>query len=385
MLKKKGNNLSRRRFMKQGGCLAGAWGLLGTTAWGCTAGPSSESMVTAPYINFQKVRRWRLVTTWPPNFPILGEGCVHMARWVKEMSQGALEIKVYGGGELVPALEVFEAVSSGAVQMGHGAAYYWAGKVPATPFFATLPFGMNAQQVHSWIAAGGGQALWEELYAPFGLIPMAAGNTGVQMAGWFNKEIRDISDFRGLKMRIPGLGATVLNKAGGTAVLVAGGEIYTNLERGVIDATEWVGPCHDYLMGFPEVARYYYYPGWHEPGAVLEQILHKESFNALPSALQAILRSAVARLNSWILYEFEARNSLYLEKIKQNTQTQIRKLPLAVLEVLRHLSEETLAELAATNPSVLRVQKAFFAFKKRLQHWNQLGEALFHTHIAQAP
>ena len=365
---------SRRRFI-------GKSVQIGVLSASGLAGCGQQAPQQAPNLNLNRKRVWRMATTWPPHFPILGEGCVMMAEWVRAMSQGALEIKVYGGGELVPPLEVFEAVSSGAIHMGHGAAYYWSGKVPAAHFFAAIPFGMNAQQIHTWIEAGGGQSLWEQLYEPFGLIPMAAGNTGVQMAGWFNRAINDISDFQGLKMRIPGLGARVLNKAGGAAVLISGNELYTSLERGVIDATEWIGPYHDYLMGFPEIARYYYYPGWHEPGAVLEQIIHKERFDELPSELRAILRSAAARLNSWILYSFEYQNSLFLQKIRQSTSTEVRALPRSVLRALSKLSREATEELASSFPSAAQCSASFFKFKKQISSWNQLGNALLDKHL----
>jgi len=195
---------------------------------------------------------WKLVTTWPPNFPILGEACSLFAKWVDTMSNGRMQIQVFGGGELVPALECFDAVSSGAADMSHGAAYYWAGKINAAQFFASVPFGMNAQQLNSWLIGGDGLQLWQELYAPYNLIPFPGGNSGVQMGGWFNKEINTIADFKGLKMRMPGLGGKVLSAVGASPLLISGGELYTSLERGVIDATEWMGPFHDYKMGFHE-------------------------------------------------------------------------------------------------------------------------------------
>ena len=232
-------------------------------------------------INFNKKYKWKMTTTWSPNMPVLGEGCNLLSKWIYKMSGGRLDIKVYGGGELIPSLECFDAVSNGAVEMGSGASYYWAGKIPAAQFFSSVPFGMNSKQMNSWIISGGGHELYKEIYEPFGLLPFAGGNTSIQMGGWFNKEINSISDLKGLKMRIPGFGGKVLSKSGGTAVTVAGGEIYTNLERGVIDATEWIGPYHDYLMGFYQVAKYYYYPGWHEPGGVLEIIVNKEKFYQL--------------------------------------------------------------------------------------------------------
>ena len=179
--------------------------------------------------------KWRMVTTWPKNYPGVGLGAENLAKLVDEMSDGRLQIKVYGNGELVPALEVFDTVSRGSVEMGHGAAYYWIGKVPAAQFFTAIPFGLNAQEMNAWLHYGGGQELWEELYEPFNLIPIAGGNTGVQMAGWFNKEINSLEDLKGIRMRIPGLAGKVFTRAGGEAVLMPGSEIFTNLQTGVID------------------------------------------------------------------------------------------------------------------------------------------------------
>ena len=186
--------------------------------------------------------RWKLVTTWPKNFPGMGTGANKLAELIGQMSGGRIEVKVYGAGELVPAFEIFDAVSRGTAEMGHGAAYYWKGKSEAAQFFASVPFGLTAQEMNSWLYYGGGMELWQELYAGFGLVPAAAANTGVQMGGWFNKEINSVDDLKGLKMRIPGLGGEVLRRAGGTPVSLPGGEIFTSLQSGNIDATEWVGP-----------------------------------------------------------------------------------------------------------------------------------------------
>ncbi|MDH3651283.1 MAG: ABC transporter substrate-binding protein, partial [Saprospiraceae bacterium] len=206
--------ISRKRFLKHS-----AFGVAGGTlvAAGCDAVPSTSdaSFVVDPDKQF----KWNMVTTWPPNFPIIGEGCERFAEWVEEMSNGRLQIRVYGGGELIPPLETFDAVSSGTAQLGHGAAYYWAGKIPAAQFFAAVPFGMNSQQVNAWILKGGGLELWREVYESFDLMPFLAGNTRAQMGGWFNREINSISDLKGLKMRIPGLGGKVFEGAGGSAVL----------------------------------------------------------------------------------------------------------------------------------------------------------------------
>ena len=211
----------------------------------------------SPTLADNKVHEWKMTTTWPPNFPVLDEACRLFAKLVEQMSAGRIKITVYGGGELAPPLKAFETVRKGGAEMGSGAGYYWAGVAPAAQFFASVPFGLNAVQHTTWLMSGGGMQLWEELYAQYGLVPFVGGNTGVQMGGWFNKEINSINDIQGLKMRIPGLGGRVFERAGGAQVLMPGSELYTSLERGVIDATEWLGPYHDTSMGFHEIAKYY--------------------------------------------------------------------------------------------------------------------------------
>ncbi len=323
---------------------------------------------------------WKMVTTWPPNFPILGEGCNLFAEIVEKMSAGRMKIRVYGGGELVPALESFDAVSSGGAEIGHGAGYYWAGKVPAAQFFATVPFGMNAQQMNAWILYGGGLELWEELYRDFNLIPVPGGNTGVQMGGWFNKEINSIDDFKGLKMRIPGLGGKVFEKAGGAPVLLAGGEIYTGLERGVIDATEWIGPFHDHLMGFNEIGKYYYSPGWHEPGAELEFIFNKEKFEALPTDLQAIMRAAAGYVNTHVLANFEAKNALEMSKLMEEG-IEIRTFSDDILEQLRIFTGQVIEEAIADDPFAQRAYASYDSFRRKAKEYAALTEKSFHNSL----
>ena len=367
---------SRRGFVKKMG-LGSTAGMIGLGACSEVTKPTEKAV----NINFNKTYRWKMTTTWPPNFPVLGEGCVLLAEWIRKMSGGRMDITVYGGGELIPALEGFDAVSNGAVEMNHGAAYYWAGKVTASPFFAAVPFGMNAQQMGAWILSGGGQELWEEVYAPYNLLPVICGNTGVQMGGWFNKEIQSIDDLQGLKMRIPGLGGKVFAKAGGTPLLVPGGEIYTNLERGVIDATEWIGPYHDYLMGFHQVANYYYYPGWHEPGPVLEMIINKKKFEALPEDLQEIIRTACLRLNRWMMAEFDAKNGAYLSKIREEGKVQLKAFPEEVIASLKKNTEEVISELVNKDETTRKVYAAFSQFQEQINPWMEISEKVFYEKL----
>ncbi len=219
-----------------------------------------------------------MVTTWPRDFPGLGTGANYLARIIGEMSGGRLTVKVFGGNELVPPFEVFDAVQRGTAEMGHGGAYYWKGKMPASPFFSSVPFGLTGSEINGWFYHGGGLELYHELYAPFGVIPWPIGNSGTQMGGWFNREINSVDDLKGLKMRIPGFGGEVLMRVGGTPVNIPGAELFTALQSGTIDATEWVGPMNDLAFGLFRAAKYYYYPGWHEPGTALEGIVNAEAY-----------------------------------------------------------------------------------------------------------
>ncbi|PLY03910.1 MAG: ABC transporter substrate-binding protein [Desulfuromonas sp.] len=369
---------SRRDFLKTAGVATAAAAASGLVI-GCSQEKTEAPKPQAPAVQPKKTIEWKMVTTWPPHFPILGEGADKLAELINVMSDGRLKVQVYGGGELVPPLEAFDAVSQGTAQMGHGAAYYWAGKAPAAQFFAAVPFGLNAQGMNAWLYSGGGMALWEETYAKFNLIPMPAGNTGVQMGGWFNREIKSIEDFKGLKMRIPGLGGKVLAKAGGTAILSAGGEIYTNLERGVIDATEWVGPYNDYKMGFYKVAKYYYYPGWHEPGTVLESFVNKDAFAALPKDLQEVVRTATIAANMWMLCESEAKNNFYLNKMVTEEGVQLKKFPDDVVVALRQYSKEVLEETVANDPLSKKVYESFLAFQKNALAWSKISEEAYYS------
>ena len=320
---------------------------------------------------------WKMITTWPKNFPGLGFAAENFSRVVNEMSGGRLKIHVYGAGEIVPAMEVFDAVSQGVAQAGHGAAYYWKGKVPSSVFFTSVPFGMNAQEMNGWFHYGGGEALWQEAYAPHNLLPMAGGSTGVQMAGWFNKEIKSVDDLKGLKMRIPGLAGEVFAAAGGSAVRIAGGELYTSMQTGVIDALEWVGPYNDLAFGFQEVAGYYYYPGWHEPGAMLEFIVNRDAFEALPADLQAIVRWASRAVNQDMLDEYTARNNAALQSLIEEHGVQLRRMPDDVLQALWQGTRKALDKLVAEDPMAAKVYASYSEFYKGVRSYHHISEQAY--------
>jgi len=350
-------------------------GLLALSLVAC--GGSEKAEDTAKIEKKAETIHWKMVTTWPKNFPGLGTGAEALAKNIKAMSNGRLDIKVYAAGELVPALEVFDTVSRGTAEMGHAASYYWKGKVPAAQFFTTVPFGLTALEFNAWIEYGGGLKLWEEIYAPFNLIPMPAGNPGVQMGGWFNKEINSLADFQGLKMRMPGLGGEVLKKVGASPINLPGSEIFTALQTGTIDATEWVGPYNDLAFGLYKAAKYYYYPGWHEPGSAVEAIFNKDAFNALPSDLQAIVRSAVQQANLSMLSEFTARNNAALQTLVNEHHVILKPYPQDLLLALKKASDETLEEVAANDPESQKVYDSFKKFLDSVSAWQDVSERAF--------
>ena len=323
------------------------------------------------------VIEWKLVTTWPKGLPGLGAAPENFARRVNEASGGRLHIKVFGAGEIVPAFEVFDAVSGGVAEAGHGAAYYWKGKIPAAVFFTAVPFGMTAQEVNGWLHYGGGLPLWRELYAPFGVIPYAGGSTGVQMAGWFNKRLNNRSDLAGLKLRIPGLAGEVFDAAGGSAVRIAGGEVYTSMQTGVIDAVEWVGPYNDRTLGLMEVGEYYYYPGWHEPGAMLETIINAEALAALPEDLQAIVRIAARATNTDMLDDFTANNSESLQILLRDFDTEVLPLPDDVMDALYEQSQIAMQALVDSDPMAKKIAASYFAFADKVRTYHEISERAY--------
>ena len=366
--------MKRRHFLRRlgsGALVAGA-----ALAAGCEQEKPSQQNTTKVAANFKPVK-WKMVTTWPKNFPGLGTGANFLAEQITRMSGGRIQVKVYGAKELVPAFEVFGAVSQGTAQLGHGSAYYWKGKSEAAQFFSAVPFGLTADEMNAWLYHGGGMELWQETYEPFGLVPMAAGNTGVQMAGWFNREINSLEDLQGLKMRIPGLGGEVLARAGGVPVNLPGGELFTALQSGAIDATEWVGPYNDLAFGFYKAAKYYYYPGWHEPGTTLECMVNQAALKALPQELQDIVLNAARVANQNMLTEYIARNNQALQTLLNEHHVDMRPLPDAVLSRLQQLSDEVVAEVAAKDALSQRVNDSFQAFRKQVTAWHDISERAY--------
>jgi TRAP-type mannitol/chloroaromatic compound transport system substrate-binding protein len=317
------------------------------------------------------------VTTWPPNFPGLGTGVNTLVRYIREMTAGRINITIYAAGELIPAFEVFDAVSRGTAEMGHGAAYYWRGKTEAAQFFAAIPFGLNAHEMNGWLYYGGGWDLWREVYAPFGLVPIPAGNTGVQTGGWFNKRINTMADLRGLKMRIPGIGGEVLKLAGGTPVNLPGSEIFTALQTGSIDAAEWVGPYNDVASGLHQAARYYYYPGWQEPGPTLECIINQNAWNELPDDLKAIVRVACQATNLDMISEYMARNAASLQQLEADPGVEVLGFPADVLAGLKRLTFQVVDDLAAADPLVARVWESYRRFLDASQPWQRISEQAY--------
>lgn len=342
--------------------------------FGCS---SQSENIDSQSIDKNETFNWRLVTSWPKNYPGLGMAPERIADLVEEMSNGQMKITVYGAEEQVPAFGVFDAVSSGSHQMGHSGGYFWKGKVPAAQFFTSVPFGLTADEINAWVNRGGGLELWREIYAPFNIYPIPAGNTGTQMFGWFKKEINSLEDVKGLKMRIPGIGGEVLKEAGGIPVTLPGGELFTALQTGVIDATEWVGPYNDLTFGFHQAAKYYYYPGWHEPGPMLELLINIDAWNSLPNHLQVIIETATKAVNQDMLDEYLAKNNQALTELVEVHGVELRKLPDDVIEEFREISNKILDDLAKEDESIAKVYESYLNFKNNVSAYHKISEDAF--------
>ena len=355
--------MDRRSFLKKASLVSGA---------------AAASTLAAPAIAQDK-RTLKMVTTWPKNFPGLGTGAQRVADRITAMTDGRLTVKLYSAGELVPPFESFDAVSTGTADMYHAAEYYWQGKHKAFAFFTTVPMGLTCAELDAWINVGGGQQLWDELAAQFNIKPFMAGNTGVQMGGWFNKEINSLEDLKGLKMRMPGIGAEVLRRLGATAVNTPGGEIFPALQSGAIDATEWVGPWNDLAFGFYKIAKFYYYPGFHEPGSGLSCGVNLEVFNSLSKADQAIVQNACMAENNYMYSEFNANNGKSLETLLNKHNVDLKKFPDEVFDAIGKTAEEVVAEIGASDDFSKRVYDSYVKARKDVGDWTRIAD---HTYAA---
>jgi len=338
--------------------------------------------LAAPSIaNAQTKFAWKMTNAYGPGSPFYVEGPgspTDFCKKVAEMSDGRMTIQHFAAGELIPALEGFDAVRSGTVEMNAANAYFWAGKIPAAQYFTTVPFGLNFQGMNAWLYHGGGMELWDELYGPLGMKALPMGNTGVQMTGWFREPIDTVEDFKDLKMRIPGLAGKVYARLGVDVKLLPGGEIFPALERGVIDAAEFVGPYQDRRLGLQNAAKYYYTTGWHEPSNATELLMNKAAWDTLPADLQAIVKTAAMACNLESHTWCEANNASALRDLVDNSGVTAQVLPADVVAELRRVTDEVLAEGAAADPATKKVHDAYMAFKKEHDEWASVSEAPVH-------
>ncbi|MES0882607.1 TRAP transporter substrate-binding protein [Roseibium sp. SCP14] len=337
-----------------------------------------SAALAAPAIAEEKATiEWKMVTSWPKNLPGPGVTAQRIVDQVARMSGGRFQIRLYSAGELVPALEVFDTVAAGTAQMAHTASFFWQGKIPASVYFTAIPFGLLPHEHISWIEQGGGQALWDELYAPFGLKPVMAGNTGVQMGGWYKKHINGLDDLKGLKIRMPGLGGEVMRRLGATPVSLPPGELFQALQSGVLDATEFLGPWSDRAMGFQKVAKNYYSPGFHEPNGTGEAIFNQVALDGLPEELRAIVLEACRAENGRALAESDWENAGSLQLLQEEDGVTVKPYPDEVLNALRETTAIVLAETGERDPLSKRIYESHMAARQRLAPWSDVAMRRF--------
>jgi len=363
-------NLSRRNILRGAG-IAGAAALVAA----CDNSADTKSG-GGPAI-LSKKRSLKMVTSWPKNFPGTGTGAVRLARRIEALSDGQITIKVYAAGELVGALESFDAVSAGKADMYHAAEYYWQGKSPAFNFFAAVPMGMTANEMTAWIRFGGGQELWDELSGGFNVKPLLGGNTGTQMGGWFQKDINNIEDFQGLRIRMPGLGGEVMRRVGATPVTKQVGEIFQALSQGNIDATEWIGPWNDLAFGFHTIVKKYYYPGIHEPGTALGFGTNLDLWQDMSAKERNIFENAAMAENDYMYSEFNANNAHALETLINEHGVELLRFSDDILETLAKVSAEVVADAANADELTKRVYDSFMAARRGSMRWGAISEQAF--------
>ncbi len=320
--------------------------------------------------------RWRMATSWPPSLDTIYGGAETISRRVNELSGGNFQIKPYAAGELVPGLEVLDAVQAGSVECGHTASYYYIGKNPGFAFGTSVPFGLTAQQQNAWLYEAGGNDAINNLYADFGVISFPAGNTGAQMGGWFKRKLEGLSSLQGLKMRIPGLGGKVLAQLGVNVQVLPGGEIYLALERGAIDAAEWTGPYDDEKLGLAKAARFYYYPGWWEPGPTLAALVNQQAWSKLPSEYQAMFNTACYEANLTMLSRYDNLNGAALQRLLKGN-TELVPYDQSILKAAQEAAFQLYSDTAAKDASFRSLLQQWQGFRKEVYAWNKVNEFSF--------
>ncbi len=337
---------------------------------------AAVSTLAAPAIAQERIEMV-IVATWPRDFPGLGTGAQRMAQRIDDMTEGRIKVTYFAAKERVGAFDSFDEVASGNAQGYHAAEYYWKGKHLGWAYFTAVPFGLTYTEFNAWIRFGGGQALWDELGDGFGLKGLMAGNTGVQMGGWFNKEINSADDFKGLKMRFPGLGGDVMAKLGASTVSIPGGQIYENLVSGAIDATEWVGPWNDRFMKFYEAAKYYYYPGMHEPGSMVALGLNASWWHGLSKTDQLIIEAAASMENDVMMAEFNAKSGEALEDLVTNQGVKLREFNDDVYDAFGEAAEEVFEGVRAHSDLAKRIDDSFRKARKNLGGWSKISSQAY--------
>ena len=357
--------MKRRNFLTGAGLAAGATTL--------------ASALPRPAIAQDKIE-WKMVTSWPKGLPGLGTGAERLAERITKTSAGRLSIKVFAAGELVPEMGCFDAVAQGQAEMGHDASGYHIDKIPAAGFYNSMPMGLTASEFNGWVYFGGGQELWDELYAPFNVKPFLAGNTGAQMGGWFRKEIHSAADLKGLKFRITGHGAQALTKLGVQVVPLPNGQIFSNLQSGAIDGAEWVGPYNDLSLGFYKVTKLYYWPGFHEPGSALQCMVNKGKFEALPDELKQIVAACCSAENDVMLAEFNGRSPAALSSLVNEHGVQLRQFPRDVLVAFGEASGFVMQELLENKDQITRqIASSYLRFRQDAIRYTRIAETAFTT------
>ena len=350
--------MKRRDFIKK--AIPAAAG--GAVLAGCAGGGQGPAVIDQPRV------MWRMASSFPRSLDILFGAAEFFAKRVGEITDGRFTIRVHPAGEIVPGNQVLDAVQQGTVQCGQTASYYYTGKHEALAFDTCVPFGFTARQQFAWIQQGGGLELMREILADFNIVNFPAGSTGAQMGGWFRKPINSVADLNGLKMRIPGLGGEVMSRMKVTVQLLSGADVFMALERGAIDAVEWVGPYDDEKLGFHKIIKNYYYPGWWEPGAMLSHYLHKPAWEKLPAAYQHAVQAACAETSGWLTSSYDRHNPEALQRLLADG-VQLRRFPDDLMAEAERISRELMEEKAAANPSYQKVYASWKTFREQSNRW----------------